>query len=98
MFHSIQCRISSTPVPDAASRSRIISTKLAVPSGTSLHENAGEVSGPACEYLVGIIPPSLQPVLVRLITVMARRPCPPGPAGPPGGGPAGRCAPGGGGG
>src|SRR4029079_11689867 len=97
MFHSSQCRISSVPLPAAASRSRAISTKLVVPSGTSLHANGGDVSGPACEYFTGICPPSLHAVVVSDITVIGpRRPWPPpGPPGPPGApgpcGAAGRC-------
>jgi hypothetical protein len=44
-----------------------IRTKLAVLAGAVLHWMAGEISGPACEYRNGIIPPSGQAVVVRVM-------------------------------
>ena len=58
MFQSIQWRMSSVPLPVAASRSCAIRTKLATPSGTLLHVNGGETWSPACVYFAGIGPPS----------------------------------------
>jgi hypothetical protein len=68
MFHNIQCSTSSVPLPIAASVSRAISTKLWTPSGTLLHASGGDSCAPACVYFEGIIPPSLQPVVVSDIT------------------------------
>ena len=42
MFHSIQCRMSSVPLPVAASTSCTSRTKLAAPSGTLLHASGGD--------------------------------------------------------
>src|SRR5688500_8649751 len=77
MFHTIQCSISSVPVPIAASVSRAIRTKLCTPSGTLLHASGGETCAPACVYFAGIMPPSLHAVVVSDITwIGPRRFCP----------------------
>src|SRR5688572_9562355 len=79
MFHTIQCSTSSVPLPIAASVSRVMSTKLCTPSGTLLHASGGDTCAPACVYFAGIIPPSVQAVVVSDSTCIGeRRPCPPG--------------------
>ena len=88
MFHSIQCRMSSVPLPIAASASRAISTKLCTPSGTLLHASGGDTCAPACVYFAGIAPPSVHAVVVSDITWIGPRRFwpPPPPCGGVGGG------------
>src|ERR1051326_1126926 len=80
MFQSIQCSMSSVPLPIAASTSWTISTKDAVVSGAPLHDSGGEISpaGPlTCVYFAGIRPPSVQPLDVSVIVALPPLPRPP---------------------
>ena len=90
IFQTIQCSMSSVPLPIATSRSCTISTKLTVLSGAPLHASGGESSWPGCAYFSGMRAPSANADDVSVITTIGPRP-PPRPPPPPPPPPPPRC-------
>src|SRR5688572_28213946 len=87
IFQTSQCTWSLVVFCNATSGSWKCRTKLWVPAGALVHVRAGETGiGTAWVNLFGIIAPSIQPVVVRVIgAAAAPRGAPPWAA-PPGGG------------
>src|SRR5687767_15029679 len=78
MFHTSQCTWSPVVLFLETSGSRKCSTKLCVPAGTFVHVRGGETGfGTACVYLFGMMPPSIQPVVVSVMGAAAPPPPPP---------------------